>query len=84
MTLITLNNKSYSIPSQWNELTPKQLLEVMDTLFLKEYPAEQMLLKLLKVLTGMSTYQFLKCRVEEMEEFFYLLAFILQENIEFT
>ena len=84
MTLITLNNKSYNIPSQWNELTIKQLLEVMDTLFLKEYPAEQMLLKLLKVLTGMSTYQFLKCKVEEMEEFFYLFDFILQENIEFT
>lgn len=84
MKLIELNKRYYEFPTAWDELTAKQLLQVMDVLFLKDYKAEQMLLRLVQVLTGMSNYQFFRCAPEELEEYFYLLVFLLKEDIDFT
>ena len=84
MLTIELNKKFYSIPISWNELTAKQLLQVMDVLFLKGYKPEQLFLKLLQVLTGISTYRFFKTDVEELEEYFYLTAFLLRSDLVFT
>jgi len=84
MKTIKLNKKYYDIPTEWNELQPGQLLKVMATIYLKNYRAEQMLLRLLQVLTGLSDAKFFKVDVEELEEFFYLLAFLLREDIDFT
>lgn len=84
MKLIQLNNKHYEFPENWNELTQKRLLQLVETMFLKGYKAEQMLLQLIRVLAQLSKYQFLKCKAEDLEEFFYLLKPYLQEDIEFT
>lgn len=84
MVTIQLNKKHYSIPNTWNVLSAKQLLQVMDVLFLKGYKAEAMLLKLLKVVTGASMYEFLKWDVVEAEEYFYLLVFLLHPEFDFT
>lgn len=61
-----------------------QLLQVMNILFLKKYKAEQILLKLLKVLTGAKTSHFFKWDVMEAEEFFYLTVFVIQQDMVFT
>ncbi len=85
MKLIELNKKHYNIPERWDELTEKQLLKVMDVLFLKNYEeAEKLLLKLLQVITGVGTYNFSKWQVEEAEEYLYLLVFLLQPDFAFT
>jgi len=84
MKLITINKKRYNFPECWNELTEKQLLSVMDILFLKGFKAEHILLQLVKELAGMTQYQFLKADVYELEEYFYLCAFVLQSNEGFT
>lgn len=67
MTVIELNDKVYAIPTEWNELSQKQLLQVMDCLFLKEYTGEQGTLKLLKILTGMCWWKFFHTKPTDME-----------------
>lgn len=84
MKLIKINKRHYEFPENWNELTQKRLLELVETMYLKGYKAEQMLLQLIKVLAQLSKYQFLKAKPEELEEYFYLLVPYLQEDIEFT
>lgn len=84
MTVIELNKRFYTIPTGWNELSQKQLLEVMDTLFFKTYSAEQALLKLLKILTGMNYWQFFRQKPTEMSEFLYLTSFLLEEKATLT
>lgn len=84
MTTICITKKYYNIPTEWNELSAKQILQVMDVLFLKGYNAEHILLRLVQVLTGISEYRFLKADVRELDEFFYLTAFLLKPDIEFT
>ncbi len=84
MKTIELNKKHYPYIESWDQLSQKQLLKVMDILFLKEYKAEQMLLKLLQVITNVSTATFFKWEMEEAEEYFYLLKFLLTPEIKFT
>ncbi len=80
MTTIKVNKKYYTIPNDWNELSQKQLLEVMEVLFLKQYNEEQIVLKLLKVLLNFSYWQFFRCKPEELEEYIYLTNFLIKEN----
>jgi hypothetical protein len=61
--LIDINRKFYSIPETWNELSGKQLLQVMDVFYNNDYSAEKAELKLLKILTGMSWWQFFRAPV---------------------
>lgn len=84
MTKVHLNKKYYDVPEKWDELTRDQLLQVMDILFLKGYKDEQILLRLVQMLTRMSDYQFFKCKAEELEEFLYLSTFLLLEDFNFT
>lgn len=84
MKIITINNRRYNFPESWNELMCNQLTAVMQLLFLQKQSAERMLLELVKVLAGMSRYHFMRAPVEELEEFFYLLQFVLQPDFEFT
>lgn len=84
MKRILINKKYYSIPQTWDELTRKQLLQVMQILFLKNYRPEQLLMKLVQCLTGMSHAAFFRCNVEEIEEYFYLTEFLLTPKINFT
>jgi hypothetical protein len=82
--IIQLNRNYYSIPETWDELTERQLLQVMKILFLRGNTPEQMALQLLKNLTGMPRWKFIRCKAEELEEYFYLLNFLVGENVAFT
>jgi hypothetical protein len=81
---IELNKSFLDIPEHWNELTQKQLLQVMEILYLRNYKAEQMLLQLVKTMARLKNYQFFRCRPEDLEEYFYLLHFLLKPDFEFT
>jgi hypothetical protein len=84
LTIVCINKRYYTVPTEWNELSQKQLLQVMECLFIKQYTGEQIVLQLLKILTGMSPFRFFSTRVHDLEEFFYLALFILQEDKALT
>jgi len=100
MVSIELNNKHYDIPQEWNELNYQQLLQIMETLFLKKYTADEGLLKLLKTLCNMSYFDFFntpvttcvkrvgilgkKVEVTGMDEYLYLTGFIFDNEIKLT
>lgn len=84
MVLIELKNKERLVVQAWDEMRRWQLLEVVDTIFLKKYDPAQMVLKLLKSLAGLSWWQFLRLKAEDLEEFLYLSMFVFQEKISFT
>lgn len=79
MTIIELNKRFYTIPTSWNELSRRQLLQVMKV-FYSTIDAQAALLRLLKILTGMSWFRFFRCSAAELEEFIYLTGFLLKEN----
>jgi hypothetical protein len=96
MIQIELNKKTYQIPACWNELSQAQLLQVMETLFLSKYTADRCLLKLLKILCGMTYFEFFttpvtsgkkrtglvgkKVEVTGMDEFLYLTGFLTDDD----
>lgn len=84
MKLIELNKKMYLVPASWNELTGRQVIAIMDCLFLKQYSEAQARLQLLKILTGMSWWSFFRCTAAQLDEFFYLSDFLLQKETQFT
>lgn len=84
MTIIQIKSRYVAIPTEWNELSRRQLIQVMECLFLREYNMEQGKLKLLKILTGMSWWQFFRCQPEDFEEYLYLADFLLQERTGLT
>lgn len=84
MTIIEINKKLYTVPTCWNELSRKQLLQVMECLFIKEQDVNQGRLQLLKILSGMSWWQFFRAPVAGMIEFFYLTDFIISERTNLT
>lgn len=84
MTQIEIKNKWYKIPTEWNELTAEQLLQVMETIYLKQYPPAKMLLKLLKILAGITYRKWLSLNAGDVEEYIYLTGFLLQPEIGLT
>lgn len=100
MNIIEINKKYYLVPATWNELSQKQLLEVMDTLFMRQYTGDQVVLKLLKILCNMSYWEFFnspivscikrkglfgkKQEVTGIEEYFYLTTFLLSDRTNLT
>lgn len=71
MITIEINRKFYSIPQKWNELSSKQLLQVMDLFYCTEYTLEKAQLKLLKILSGMSWWEFFRAPVVTIEKQLY-------------
>lgn len=84
MTLIEINKRIYPIPESWNELSQRQLFDLMDCLFVLKHSNEQVVLKMLQIMCNMSHFQFYRARAEEMSEYFYLLEVLLTKKIEFT
>lgn len=78
MLLIQINKKSYNVPENWNELTGRQLLQVMDSLFVKSYSTEQLVLKLFQIITGMSSFRLAATPISELEDFIYLVSFLFK------
>lgn len=62
MKLVEINSRYYNFPDHWNELSREQLLQVM-AVFAREYPLEKALVKLVKILTGMSWWAFFRAPV---------------------
>lgn len=84
MTIIYLNKKYIAIPTSWNELSQKQLLGIIDTLHCKNYTTEQAILKLMKILCGLSWFRFFRTKPSDLAEYFYLAEFLLESKIELT
>lgn len=100
MTIINVNNKIYTVPTSWNELSQQQLLAIMECLFISRYVEEQALLKLLKILCNMTYWEFFntpvtacikrkgllgrKVEVTGLDEFIYLTDFLLEERTMLT
>lgn len=79
MTIITPYKRSYQCCTEWNDLTGKQLLQVMQTLESKRYDDLKRILKLFKIIAGLSWWQFFRLG-ERIEEFIYLVAFLFNSN----
>jgi hypothetical protein len=79
VTIIELNKRLYAVPTQWNELTRRQLLQVIKV-FYSEKPIEHVLLNLARIITGISWIRFFLAPIEELEEFIYLTHFMIKEN----
>jgi hypothetical protein len=86
LKVVEINKRYYTVPENWNELSKKQLLQVVRLLYLKNYAVEKALLKLLKILTAMSWYRFGRAPIESksdrsgLEEYLYLPDFLIREN----
>lgn len=84
MVLIELRNKLLIIPEKGNELSQKQLVEIADALFIKKYDQYQLPLKLLKIISGLSWWNWLRLAAEDVEDFIYLAQFILSKEFSVT
>jgi hypothetical protein len=84
MKLITINNKTIHVPENWNELTAKQLQAVMNILFVQKYSAELMVMHLLRTLFGIDIKEFKKLPSEEIDEYLYLVVFLLEGPLNLT
>src|SRR5688500_9771010 len=79
MTIIQPHKRFYTVATDWNELTGEQLLQIMQAFGNKKYDQLKLLLKLLKIVAGLSWFQFLKLGVK-LEEFVYLVGFLFTEH----
>lgn len=84
MTLAKIGGKYYTVPTEWNELSQSQLLQIMEVLFVRQYAGTAGMLKLLKILAGMSTWEFLVAKPADLQEFYYLTLFILKDRTDLT
>lgn len=80
MTIIEIKKKFYYIPTEWNELTAEQLLQVVETVELKDYDSVQVLLKIFKILTDITYKRWFGLKAEDVEEYVYLVNFIFKSN----
>lgn len=71
MTIIEINGRHYNIPEKWNELSTKQLLQVMKLFYCSSYSIERAKLKLLKILSGMSWWHFFRAPMVACEKQFF-------------
>jgi len=78
MKIIELHNRLYTVPDSWNELTGRQLLQVMEVLY-GDMPVNTARLKLLKILTGITWYRFFLVPLRERAEFLYLTDFLIND-----
>lgn len=79
MTIIEVQKKLYTIPTEWNELSQQQLLAVMKAFYSNETIDKQLLL-LLKALMNVGWYRYCRMSMLHKEEYFYLCLFLLQKN----
>ncbi len=78
MTIIELNKRLYTVPTTWDELSRKQLLEVSGVLYAcKDNIDDGSYLQLFKTLTGMSLFRFFSTKPIDMEDFLYLTFFLV-------
>lgn len=75
MTVIEINKRLYSFPEKWDEMTPRQVLQVFRVLV--SHPTDHAVyLQLLKVLAGCSWWAIYREKKSRLMEYFYLCDFI--------
>lgn len=79
MRIVEINERYYTVPETWNELTGKQLIRVMEVLY-GNYATDTALLNLLKILTGMSWYRFFRTGMKHKAPFLDLATFLINTN----
>lgn len=79
MTIVEINKKLYAFPTGWNDLTFRQLVQVLN-LFQHCGNVYELNIRLLKVLTGMGWWRFLNCKPEQLAELLYLNEFLGRSN----
>lgn len=79
MTTIEINKKYHTLPTAWNELSGRQLVYCM-VLFSRTMSDARLQLELIRLLSGISPWQFFRAQVSELSEYFYLLDFLFKEN----
>jgi len=79
MTIIELNKRLYTIPTSWDEISRKQLLQVIDVLH-STADVDSSLVQLFRILANMSWFRFFSTKAEDMADFFYLCYFLVKEN----
>lgn len=79
MTIIEINKRFYTVPTSWNELTCRQLLQVMEIIY-SNISITRANLKMLQVLTGISKIRFMLAPVPQLAEYFYLVEFFYKNN----
>ncbi len=84
MTTIEIKKKTYQVPATWNELSAAQLLNIFIALNNPNYKPEEQLLKLFKVVVGISSFTWAGLKVEDYEEYIYLTGFLFDKKINFT
>lgn len=80
MKIIQIKNQHRRIPENWNELNGKQVVAIMKIFNGQCADLNQARLALLRVLAGLSWYQFFTCSVQQLSEYFYLTDFLIQAN----
>jgi hypothetical protein len=79
MIKVFIHKKYRSVPTTWNELTGKQLVQVIEVFDMDEelMPAR---LKLLKILSGLSWWQWVFADADELNDSLHLVDFLIKEN----
>lgn len=79
MVEVLVNKKWCSVPTNWNELTAKQLVAIVNV-FESAGDVYDVRVKLLMKITGMGTLQWIFCKAAEINELLYLTDFLIKEN----
>lgn len=67
------------MPTEWNELSQKQLIAAMDVLRAHE-SVDKTVLQLLRIIMGVNWFRFFMIPMREKEQFLYLTFFMIEHN----
>lgn len=79
MTIVEIGKRLYTVPEKWNELTGRQLIDVLVIMHMA-MPFENARLHLFKKICGATWMRLWWCGVEEFEDKLYLTDWLLGEN----
>jgi hypothetical protein len=84
MIQIKIGKKYLSVATEWNDLTPHQLLELMDTIYIKKYENLELMLKVFKILLQYNYRSFFNLKISDIEDYLYLVGFLFGSRINLT
>lgn len=79
MQTITIRDLPIKVPTEWNELSARQLVQVMEIIY-GQLPYSYGILQLLKVITCLPSWKWNSLKFSEIEEFLYLPEFLVKES----
>ena len=78
--IVKINRRNYQVPTDWNELTGAQLVQITRVLLTPEPNPITSALRLLKIITGMGWWRFFICPAHELHQQLHLVDFIMTAN----